>query len=106
VTTKVWSWPVSPIDAQLTLDLAPLVASEAQDLLLPQPQCLHKLLIQDEHVVRSNSADSKFAVSGRAELADDDDVQRCIERFGDLVRDHDTTARQAEHVRSRIVAFA
>lgn len=54
------------------------------------------VLVEDANAALADGTDSKLGMRGQTELADDDDVERGIEQTGDLGRDRNPTARQAE----------
>ena len=54
------------------------------------------VVVEDCGVVGGDGAQGKFFVSWDAELADDEEVERCVECLGDLEGDGDAAAREAE----------
>ena len=65
-----------------------------------QRQWHHDVLVHHAYAARCDRAHRKLVVTGNAQLADDEDVERCLERVGDLECDRHTATRQRqdEHV--------
>jgi len=97
---------IAPIQAELSVDLTTLRCGKSSDVVVSQPERFHEPLIKDQHIVRSDRPYPKLFMTWCPELADDDDVERRVQRDGDLVRDHDAPAWQPEDVRVLVIPRA
>lgn len=55
--------------------------------------------VEDAHTAARDGPEGDLALSGNAELAHDEHVERRAKRLGDLVGDRDPSARKAKHER-------
>src|SRR5581483_175826 len=74
-------------------------------LLRSYVQRTHDLLIDDANASRGDRPHGEFRLRWRAQLTDDEDVERSVERLRDLVSDRNAAARQREHDRLFAGAF-
>jgi len=104
--SEVRARAIAPIQAELSVDLTTLRCGKSSDVVVSQPQRFHEPLVKDQHIVRSDRPYPKLFMTWCPELADDDDVERRVQRGGDLVRDHDAPAWQPEDVRVLVIPRA
>src|SRR5918996_313749 len=83
--------------SQPSLDLLRRRGDQSLESARRDPHAVYQGLVDVDDSSASHRSDSKFGLTGRADLANDDYLQRGSERLRDLVRDLDTTARQPDH---------
>jgi len=87
---------ISAVCSLPTPELLDLGGNCARELLLLDAEPLQEVLVEDEHASGSDRSHRELLVSGKAELAHHEDIERRAERLRQLVRDGHAAARQAE----------
>ncbi len=82
-------------------ELSPLELLDPGELPLGDAFGPDHLVVDDPDTVLADRAHGQFRLGGQADLADQDDVQRGIQRPGDLIGHRDPPAGQAEHHAAR-----
>lgn len=99
---------IASIQAQLSLDLTTLRYRKSGNVNvgISQAQRFHEPLVQESAHRPADRSDPELFKTWRAKLADDDDVERRVQRDRDLIPNHDATPWQAKDVRLRVLAGA
>ena len=61
------------------------------------PELTDEVFTEHTHAARRDRAHGQLRMTGNAELADEEDVERRIKFLRDLERDRDAAARQPKH---------
>jgi hypothetical protein len=83
------------VQALAPLQLGVFARGDLLDLVLAQVQA--RQIVHDPHAAGGNGPHGVFLVAGKAQLADDEHVQRCVEGLRHLVAHGDTAAGQCQH---------
>lgn len=87
------------VAGQAPFQLGPFGPDDAGQVVGWQPDAGDQRLVEQHGAVLAEDAQGQLGLPGAAQLADDQDLQRRLQGPGDLCRDEDTAAGQADHDR-------
>jgi hypothetical protein len=88
----------APIDAEfLRRELGALPPEDLQHLVTPDAELRDQRLIEEDAAAAGDRTHRKLVVTWHTELADDADVERCVQLAGNLGRDRHATARKTKN---------
>ena len=96
-TRGIGGRPAVTKQALATLELGLFTRRRGPDQGHRHAQGLDDLWVQDKNPARGDGAHGKLLVAGQAQLADDQDVERCVKCSGHLERNRNPAAREPQH---------
>src|SRR5450759_4748752 len=91
-----WEWTGSAKRRLATPELELLGDDDPLDRFWPNTEVADDVGVEHARPAAGDGAEGELFVTGHAELAHDEDVERCAELFGDSRRDRHAPARQSE----------
>src|SRR5262249_9602687 len=89
--------PAAAVETVPALELPELAGDLLPEGVAVDSELAGDLVVDDEGATGRDRADGELGLARSADLADDEDIQRSPQDAGDLGRDRDAAARQAEH---------
>jgi hypothetical protein len=96
-TAQIREWSALPILVLSTFQLRSFFACNGLDCLRRYTIGANHVFAEHAHASGRDRADRILAMSGHTEFADEEDVERSVQRFGDFECNRDASAGQREY---------
>ena len=90
---------LAAVDERATVEFGGLAANDRLELLFAHPDQLDVLRADHANTPLGDCPDPVLGLERSSELADEQDVERRIQRHGDLIADRDTASWERQHHR-------